>query len=60
MKDFKDSFDQRSWEFAASSHARAKEALRRLEGLPEFEKRAEFWRDLKARAEKQFPCLKSP
>jgi hypothetical protein len=53
MKDFKTSIEQREWEYALESHARAIRALQLIED------QKIFWESRKQFAENKFPQLKN-
>lgn len=59
MKDFKDSYEQKKWESAVASHARATRALDHLATLPDVEKHVEFWQQVKTDSEKRYPALRA-
>ena len=60
-KDFAKSHEQRAWEYACKSHARACEQLDYLENISKRSdvilQAVDFWRRRKEDAEREFPCL---
>lgn len=60
MKDFKNSFEQRMWESAAESHARAEKMLNLLATMTGVEKHREYWVKARELAEKNYPALRKP
>ena len=68
MKDSLNSWDQRSWEFAANGHARAVAAIQgfddrmaqfpHLRDCPNIQKIRQYWVDTKEWHEKKYPALK--
>ena len=59
MSDSKNSYEQKKWESAAASHARASELLTKFSNNPAVLKHLEYWKSLKARIESQYPSLRA-
>ncbi len=59
--DFANSWEQRKWQYACNSHARACEAIAKIgecgRTSDTIEKALAFWRERKAESEREFPCL---
>lgn len=60
MKDFKNSFEQRQWEYAAASNARAEKVLSLLAPLVGVEDQRQYWINQRDSAEKNYPSLSKP
>lgn len=63
MKDFKDSYEQRRWQFAADSHARAVEAMKVYAAIADADLRhwkagRAYWQETINRTETEYPQLR--